>query len=82
VGNDKEISIRSLAERIIAISGSSSEIRYVDQEEVYGSSYEDIPRRVPDIRRMSEVLGVTPRVSLDEGLRWTIESFRGEARAR
>ena len=82
VGNDKEISIRSLAERIIAISGSSSKIRYVDQEEVYGSSYEDIPRRVPDIRRMSEVLGVTPRVSLDEGLRWTIESFRGEARAR
>jgi len=82
VGNDKEISIRSLAERIIAISGSSSDIRYVDQEEVYGSSYEDIPRRVPDIRRMSEVLGVTPRVSLDEGLRWTIESFRGEARAR
>jgi len=82
VGNDKEISIRSLAERIIAISGSSSEIRYVDQEEVYGSSYEDIPRRVPDIRRMSEVLGVTPTLSLDEGLRWTIESFRGEARAR
>jgi len=82
VGNDKEISIRSLAERIIAISGSSSKIRYVDEEEVYGSSYEDIPRRVPDLRRMAEVLGVTPAVSLDEGLRWTIESFRGEARAR
>jgi len=82
VGNDKEISIRGLAERIITISGSCSEIRYVDQEEVYGSSYEDIPRRVPDIRRMSEVLGVTPTVSLDDGLRWTIESFRGEARAR
>src|SRR5262249_14872159 len=82
VGNDKEISIRSLAERIIAISGSRSGIRYVDQEAVYGSSYEDIPRRVPDIRRMAEVLGVTPTVSLDDGLRRTIESFRGEARAR
>jgi UDP-glucose 4-epimerase len=80
VGNDKEVSIQTLAERIIAISGSSSRIRYVDQEQVYGSSYEDIPRRVPDIHRMSDVLGVTPTVFLDEGLRRTIESFRAEAK--
>ena len=82
IGNDKEVSIRTLAERIIAISGSSSQIRYVDQEQVYGSSYEDIPRRVPDIHRMSDVLGVTPTVSLDEGLRRTIESFRVDDRVR
>ena len=82
IGNDQEVSIRTLAERMIAISGSTSQIRYVPQGEVYGSSYEDIPRRVPDIRRMHEILGVTPKVSLDEGLRWTIESFRADGGLR
>jgi len=70
-----------LAERIIAISGSRSEIQNVRQEDVYGSSYEDIPRRVPDIRRMRVILGVAPKVSLDEGLGRTIAFFRGEARS-
>ncbi len=82
IGNDQEVSIRTLAERIIAISGSKSQIRYVPQEKVYGPSYEDIPRRVPDIRRMYEILGVMPKVSLDEGLRRTIESFRAQGGLR
>jgi len=81
VGTDEEVSIRTLAERIIAISGSRSEIQNVRQEDVYGSSYEDIPRRVPDIRRMRVILGVAPKVSLDEGLGRTIAFFRGEARS-
>jgi len=78
VGCDVEVSIRTLAERIIHHSGSTSPIVCVPAEAVYGRSYEDIPRRVPDIQRMQEILGVTPTVSLDDGLRETIESFRGE----
>jgi UDP-glucose 4-epimerase len=48
----------------------------VTQESVYGSSYEDIPRRVPDNSRMREVLGVCAETSLREGLTRTIEWFR------
>jgi UDP-glucose 4-epimerase len=81
IGDDTEVTIRTLAERMIAITGSRSKIQYVAQEDVYGSSYEDIPRRVPDARRMREILGVTPKVSLDEGLRRTIDSFRLEVKA-
>jgi UDP-glucose 4-epimerase len=76
IGNDRETTIRELAERMIALAGSRSRIELVPQEEVYGRHYEDISRRVPDLTRMREILGVKPRVSLDEGLRRTIEFFR------
>ena len=76
VGCDVEVTVRSLAERIVRLSDSSSSIVSVPSETVFGASYEDIPRRVPDIHRMEEILRVTPRVTLDEGLRQTIEYFR------
>ncbi len=79
IGNDREYTIRTLAERMIALSGSSSKIRFVPQEEIYGESYEDIPRRVPQITRMREILGVDAGVSLDDGLAKTIEYFRSRA---
>jgi UDP-glucose 4-epimerase len=78
VGTDRETSIRELAERLVALSGSRSRIEYVRKEDVYGPGYEDIERRVPDLSRMREILGVTPEVSLEEGLRRTIEYFRRE----
>ncbi|HMG25859.1 MAG TPA: NAD-dependent epimerase/dehydratase family protein, partial [Acidimicrobiia bacterium] len=62
VGSDVEVSIRTLAERIIRISGSPSEIISVPSEAVYGRSYEDIPRRVPDVGLMHKILGVTAKV--------------------
>jgi len=78
VGSDTEVSIRILAEQIIRIASSPSKIIFVPPEAVYGSSYEDIPRRVPHIERMREILGVTPKISLDEGLQRTLEYFREE----
>jgi len=76
VGNDGEVSIRALAELMIRLAGSSSTIQQVSQQAVYGPGYEDIPRRVPDIRRMRRLLGVSPEVSLEEGLSRTIEWFK------
>jgi UDP-glucose 4-epimerase len=49
---------------------------FVPQERIYGTSYEDVPRRVPDNTRMRTLLGVTPQVSLEEGLARTIAWFR------
>jgi len=76
IGTDREHTIRELAERLIAIAGSKSEIRYMPQQEIYGPSYEDIPRRVPNVEKMQKVLGITAETSLDEGLRRTIDYFR------
>ena len=76
IGSDVETSIRTLAERMIAIGGGSSTLRFVAQQAVYGESYEDVPRRVPDVTRMVQLLGVHATTSLDEGLAETIGWFR------
>lgn len=76
IGNEKETTIKELAERMIKISGANTTIRYVTKESVYGESYEDIQRRVPKVELMNNILKVHAETSLDDGLRTTIEWFR------
>jgi len=80
IGTAVETSIAELARLMIEISGAKSSIKFVTQESVYGSSYEDIPRRVPDNTKMQEVLGVHADTPLREGLSRTIDWFRNTAR--
>ncbi|WP_424138375.1 UDP-glucuronic acid decarboxylase family protein [Roseomonas chloroacetimidivorans] len=69
LGNPHEISMRSLAERIIALTGSRSRI-------VSHPLPEDDPtQRCPDITRARQVLGWQPRVPLEEGLQRTVAYF-------
>ena len=75
IGSDRETSIKELAEMMIEVSGARSKIRYVKMNAVYGESYEDIARRVPDITRMHKVLGVKAKMGLKDGLKKTIEWF-------
>ena len=42
---------------------------------MYGESYEDVLRRIPDVTRMREILGIVADTPLEEGLRKTIEYF-------
>jgi UDP-glucose 4-epimerase len=76
VGSEEEVTIRDLAARMIRISGSSSPLIFVHQDAVYDQGYEDIPRRVPAVRRMRELLGVRADTPLDDGLKRTIEWFK------
>ena len=76
VGTDVETSILGLAETMIRIAGSPSTLVFLPQSEVYGMSYEDVPRRVPLLRQMHEILGVRAETPLEKGLRKTIEWFR------
>jgi UDP-glucose 4-epimerase len=81
IGTETEVSIRTLAETMLEIAGKpKTMIEYVPQEKIYGTSYEDIARRVPDATRMRTILGVTPRYGLREGLERTIQWFMKEAR--
>jgi UDP-glucose 4-epimerase len=82
IGHEKETSIRELAETMIRLSGSSSQVNFVPQEQIYDRGYEDIPRRIPKIERMKNILGVTPRIELEEGLRRTIAWFRKEVTSK
>ncbi len=80
IGSDVETPILELAGTMADVYAEltgrpRSGTRFVKQEEIYGKSYEDIRRRVPDATRMRRVLGVAPAVGLREGVRRTIEWF-------
>jgi len=76
LGSTHETTIAELADTIRDLVGSSSAITEVTAEAYYGRGYDDTPRRVPDVSRARDVLGWAPEVSLDEGLRRTIEWWR------
>jgi UDP-glucose 4-epimerase len=78
IGSDREVPITDLARRILALTGSPSEIVYVPHTAAYGPDFEETRRRVPDVRRAREVLGFEAEVPLEEGLRRTLEWFRKE----
>lgn len=64
IGNPIEISISDLATKIIKLSNSSSEIQYSNYDTMYGSSFEDMDRRFPNVDKLRE-LGWTPKRDLD-----------------
>jgi len=75
LGNPAELSIGKLAERLIEIAGSSSRVEY-------GALPSDDPmQRQPDIALARKLLGWSPSVDLDDGLRRTISYF-GELLAK
>jgi UDP-glucose 4-epimerase len=78
IGSDVEWNMKTLAEMVVRLSGSQSEIVYVPQEQVYGKSYEDVPRRIPDVRKMREMLGITAETPLEEGLKATVKYFKDQ----
>ena len=64
IGNDYEISIKNLAYKIIAETGSKSEIVYIPYEEAYGDGFEDMERRVPNIDLIYQLVGWKPQLAL------------------
>lgn len=72
VGSTEETSILDLAHRIIARTGSSSDIRLVPYHEAYEAGFEDMRRRVPDISKLRLLVGWEPSFTLDEILDETI----------
>jgi UDP-glucose 4-epimerase len=76
IGTDEEISVHGLAERIRDLCGSTSAIEFVPYEQVYGSSFEDMRRRVPSLEKIHRYVGYRPQVSLDALLEITIRDVR------
>ncbi len=78
IGNVEEISILELGKKIWKFVRGSEEpqIEFIPYRQFPGR-YEDVRRRVPDIQLAKELLGFTPRTSIDEGLIPTIEWQKG-----
>lgn len=66
IGSQNEISILDLARRVKTLTGSDSDIQFIPYEKAYGSGFDDMERRVPDITRAATLLGWRPVRTLDD----------------
>jgi len=78
IGTMEEVSVGDLARRVKTLTDSRSVIESVEYEAIYGSRFEDMQRRVPDLAKIHALVGYEPRVTLDELLRETIEHVRSQ----
>jgi nucleoside-diphosphate-sugar epimerase len=65
IGSDQPYSILELAQRVVALCGSSSRIEFQSYAEAYDQDFEDIRHRVPDLTRLRQTIGFAPRNDLD-----------------
>ena len=73
IGNGAEISIRDLALKVKAATRSNSVLEFAPYDQVFDASFEDMPRRVPDISKIRQTVGYKPTVHLDEIIDRVIE---------
>lgn len=66
IGNNQQISIIELAERVVEITGSKSKIVKVPYSQAYPAGFEDMQIRVPDISKINQFFGWKPRIELEQ----------------
>jgi UDP-glucose 4-epimerase len=78
IGNNEEVTILQLAERVKSLTGSDSRVVFVPYDQAYEEGFEDMLRRVPDLSKINKLIDYQPAVDLDEILRSVIDYQRSE----
>jgi len=73
VGSNEEITILELANKIKDLTNSSSEIKLLPYNEAFSSGFEDMKRRVPDLRKINKFIGYTPNYNLDQTIKQVMD---------
>jgi len=81
IGTTESCTIQALAEKIIAMTGSSSEIRRLTYEQAYGRPFDDMLIRQPDLTKIRRLIGYEPRFSLTDALQSVIDYERARGNA-
>jgi UDP-glucose 4-epimerase len=76
VGSTERVSIVELAERVVAATGSDSELTFTPYDSVYGQGIEDMLHREPSIEKVTATIGWQPTRSLDAILADVIDHVR------
>ncbi len=76
IGSTEEVTMETLADRILAITGSQSKKEFVPYAVAYGRPIEDMMRRVPNTQRIRQLIGWQPKTNLDQTLRTIVEHYR------
>lgn len=79
VGATTEMSILDLAERIIKVTGSRSDISLIPYDEAYAEGFEDMYRRVPDTSKVRALLGWRPTRAIEDVIRDVVDHRRRAA---
>ena len=66
VGGTGEVTIQQLADQVVALTGSNSEITYTPYLDAYPAGFEDIQRRVPDISKIKSAINWAPTKDLKQ----------------
>lgn len=78
IGGAEEISILDLAQKIIAMTGSSSTVKCIPYDEAFGKDFEDMHRRVPGTEKLKQEIGFAPERNLDFILSKVIEFIKNK----
>ncbi len=76
IGNDQEISINELAQKVKEMTRSPSPIEHISYELAYGPGFEDMERRCPDISKLKAFIGYDPKYNIDMIIQDVIEYFK------
>jgi UDP-glucose 4-epimerase len=82
VGNSQGVTIAELANRIKELTESDSDIIFIPYDQAYEAGFEDMRVRVPDLTKINELIGYSPKFNLDDILNNVIEYFRAHPEAR
>lgn len=82
IGGQEEVTIRELADRIKQLTGAPSPIVTIPYAEAYEAGFEDMPRRVPDLRKIRAIIGYEPKVQLEEIIQRVVADFRSKLHVR
>ncbi|MFZ7110773.1 MAG: GDP-mannose 4,6-dehydratase [Desulfatiglandales bacterium] len=76
VGNNQEVSINDLAQKVREMTGSDSVIEHIPYEKAYGPGFEDMERRCPNIDKIKNLVGFEPEHDLDRIIQDVIDYFK------
>ncbi|MBU1273825.1 MAG: GDP-mannose 4,6-dehydratase [Proteobacteria bacterium] len=76
VGSTQEITILALAELVKKLTASRSPIKMIPYEEAYEEGFEDMPRRLPDVSKLRELVGFVPEMDIMEVVQSVIRYYR------
>ena len=78
IGSTEEISIEALADKIIEMTGSKSQKKYISYKQAYGKAFDDMMRRLPSIERIKQTIGYEPKTSLEKTLQIIIDDIKSK----
>jgi UDP-glucose 4-epimerase len=76
VGSRHEISIGDLAALVKELTESTSEIVKISYDKAYAEGFEDMPRRVPDVSRLEDLIGMSPQMDIADIAKSVIQYYR------